>query len=94
MLGDALRWSKDINKALLLFNRSDLEPVMMGVRTLDTQIEDGTAKLEGDADVLTQLASTWVHFDLAFEILPGTVESVVSEDLNEFEVGAAPITHE
>ncbi len=94
MVGDALRWSKDINKALLLFNRSDLEPVMMGVRTLDAQIEDGTAKLEGDADVLTQLASTWVHFDLAFEILPGTVESVVSEDLNEFEVGAAPITHE
>ncbi len=94
MVGDALRWSKDINKALLLFNRSDLEPVMMGVRTLDAQIEDGTAKLEGDADSLTQLASTLVHFDLAFEILPGTVESVVSEDLNAFEVGAVPVINE
>ncbi len=67
---------------------------MMGVKALDAQIEDGTAKLEGDADGLTQLANTLVHFDLAFEILPGTVDSLVSEDLNEFEVGADPITHE
>ena len=45
---------------------------MMGAKTLDAQIADGTAKAEGDAGVLKQLASTMVDFDPRFEIMPGT----------------------
>ena len=56
----------------LTINRSDLELTMMGVKTLDAQIADGSAKLQGDVSVLKQLASTFVDFDPRFEIMPGT----------------------
>jgi len=56
----------------LTINRSDLEQTMMGARTLETQIADGTAKVEGNVGVLAQLASTMVDFDPRFEIMPGT----------------------
>ena len=56
----------------LTINRSDLEQTMMGAKTLDAQIADGTAKVEGDASILKQLASTMVDFDPRFEIMPGT----------------------
>jgi hypothetical protein len=45
---------------------------MMGAKTLDAQIADGTAKVEGDAGILKQLATTMVEFDPRFEIVPGT----------------------
>jgi alkyl sulfatase BDS1-like metallo-beta-lactamase superfamily hydrolase len=56
----------------LTINRADLEQTMMGAKTLEAQISDGTAKVVGDASVLTQLASTMVDFDPRFEIMPGT----------------------
>jgi alkyl sulfatase BDS1-like metallo-beta-lactamase superfamily hydrolase len=56
----------------LTINRSDLEQTMMGAKTLDAQIADGTAKVSGDPSVLKQLASTMVDFDPRFEIMPGT----------------------
>jgi alkyl sulfatase BDS1-like metallo-beta-lactamase superfamily hydrolase len=56
----------------LTINRSDLELTMMGAKTLEAQIADGTAKVDGDASVLQQLASTMVDFDPRFEIMPGT----------------------
>ena len=56
----------------LTINRADLEQTMMGAKTLEAQIADGTAKVEGDAGVLKQLASTMVDFDPRFEIMPGT----------------------
>ena len=56
----------------LTINRSDLEQTMMGAKTLEAQIADGTAKVEGDASILKQLASTMVDFDPRFEIMPGT----------------------
>ena len=56
----------------LTINRSDLEQTMMGAKTLEAQIADGTAKVEGDVGVLKQLASTMVDFDPRFEIMPGT----------------------
>ncbi|MFN8640504.1 MAG: alkyl sulfatase dimerization domain-containing protein [Candidatus Binatia bacterium] len=56
----------------LTINRSDLEQTMIGAKTLDAQIADGTAKVEGDAGVLKQLGSTMVDFDPRFEIMPGT----------------------
>jgi len=56
----------------LTINRSDLEQTMMGAKTLDAQIDDGTARVEGDAGILKKLASTMVDFDPRFEIMPGT----------------------
>jgi len=56
----------------LTINRADLVHTMAGTKTLDAQIADGTARIEGDASVLMQLASTMVEFDPRFEIMPGT----------------------
>jgi alkyl sulfatase BDS1-like metallo-beta-lactamase superfamily hydrolase len=56
----------------LTITRSVLEQTMMGAKTLDAQIKDGTAKVEGDATILMKLASTMVDFDPRFEIMPGT----------------------
>lgn len=56
----------------LTINRSDLELTMMGAKTLEAQIADGTAKVEGDPGILKQLASAMVDFDPRFEIMPGT----------------------
>ena len=59
----------------LTINRSDLEQTMMGAKTLEAQIADGSAKVEGDVGILKQLASTMVDFDPRFEIMPGTKAS-------------------
>jgi alkyl sulfatase BDS1-like metallo-beta-lactamase superfamily hydrolase len=56
----------------LTINRSDLEQTMMGAKTLEAQIADGTAKVDGNAGILKQLAATMVDFDPRFEIMPGT----------------------
>jgi alkyl sulfatase BDS1-like metallo-beta-lactamase superfamily hydrolase len=56
----------------LTINRSDLEQTMMGAKTLEAQIADGTATIDGDASILEQLASTMVDFDPRFQIMPGT----------------------
>lgn len=56
----------------LTIDREELEKTMTGEKTLDLQIADGTAKIEGDASVLKKLASTMVDFDPLFEVLPGT----------------------
>jgi alkyl sulfatase BDS1-like metallo-beta-lactamase superfamily hydrolase len=56
----------------LTIHRSDLEQTMVGSKTLDAQIADGTAKIQGDASVLVKLASTMIDFDPRFEIMPGT----------------------
>ncbi len=56
----------------LTINRADLEQTMMGAKTLEAQIKDGTAKVEGDVTILAKLAATMVDFDPNFEIMPGT----------------------
>jgi alkyl sulfatase BDS1-like metallo-beta-lactamase superfamily hydrolase len=56
----------------LTINRSDLEQTMMGAKTLEAQIADGTAKVQGDVSVLQKLAAIMVDFDPRFEIMPGT----------------------
>jgi len=56
----------------LTINRSDLEQVMMGVKTMMAMIEDGTAQVEGDATILARLGATMVDFDPRFPIMPGT----------------------
>ena len=60
---------------------------MAGAKSMEAQIADGTAKVEGDVSILKQLASTMVVFDPRFEILPGTAGPPTPEDLNDFEVG-------
>jgi alkyl sulfatase BDS1-like metallo-beta-lactamase superfamily hydrolase len=75
----------------LTINRKDLDQTMMGVKTLEAQIQDGTAKAEGDLGVLQKLASTMVNFDLGFEILPGTAGPAPEEHLNPYEVGPIDI---
>lgn len=56
----------------LTINRADLEQTMMGAKSLDAQIADGTAKVQGDPGILMQLAATMVDFDPRFEIMPGS----------------------
>jgi alkyl sulfatase BDS1-like metallo-beta-lactamase superfamily hydrolase len=56
----------------LTIKRTDLEQTMMGAKTLEAQIKDGTAKVKGDVSILAKLASTMIEFDPRFEIMPGT----------------------
>ena len=63
--------AKDADLTLTI-TRMGLAAAMTGKKTIKDQIEDGEAKAKGDIGVLTQLASTLVHFSPDFEILPGT----------------------
>ena len=63
----------------LTINRSDLEMSMMGVKPIEQQIKDGTAKFEGDVSILAKLAATMVEFDPRFEIMPGTKAAAAGE---------------
>ena len=56
----------------ITINRSDLEEAMIGSAPLAQQVAAGTAVLDGDATVLSTLAALLVHFELGFEIMPGT----------------------
>jgi len=78
----------------ITINRSDLEQVMMGAKTLSAQIEDGTATTNGNLGVLKQLASAMVSFELLFEILPGTKSPSPEDEMNPFEVGEIINAHE
>ncbi len=78
----------------ITINRSDLEIVMMGAEKLKTLIADGTAKVEGDTEVLDKLASTMVVFDPRFEIMPGTHGANTPENLNDYEYGIYEIRGE
>jgi alkyl sulfatase BDS1-like metallo-beta-lactamase superfamily hydrolase len=69
----------------ITINRSDLEQVMLGKKTLDAQIADGTAKIDGDASVLQKLAGTIVDFDPRFEITPGTKPTAEREQIEPYE---------
>ena len=77
----------------ITINRSDLERAMTGERPMEAQIQDGTAKVEGDVSILAKLASTMIEFDPRFEIMPGTKErpeeSKVADVAFEAPVGAA-----
>ncbi len=69
----------------LTINRSDLEQTMMGAKTLEAQIADGTAKVEGDVTILAKLAATMVDFDPRFEIMPGTKAGGVVASADPYE---------
>ena len=75
---------------ILTINRADLEQTMMGAKTLEAQIADGAAKIQGDASILKQLASTMVDFDPRFEIMPGTKGKGVVAKEDPVRSGSAP----
>jgi len=79
-------YTADDANLTITIDRADLEQTMMGAKKLSDQIKDGTAKLEGDPEVLTQLGSMMVDFELGFEILPGTKGEPEEDDMNDFEV--------
>ena len=70
----------------ITIDRSDLEIIMMGRKSFAMSIEDGTAKAEGNVDILAQLAQTLVTFQIGFEILPGTGGPAGEVDLNPYAV--------
>ena len=74
----------------LTINRADLELTMAGVKTLEAQIADGTARTEGDVAILGQLAALMVDFDPLFEIMPGSKArtEIVETEAFEAAVGA------
>jgi alkyl sulfatase BDS1-like metallo-beta-lactamase superfamily hydrolase len=76
----------------LTINRSDLEMTMMGVKSMESQIADGTATVEGDAGIISRLASTLVVFSPDFPMVPGARSDGDVQEQNPYEVGAYPRT--
>lgn len=70
----------------ITIDRSDLENIMMGKKSFAASIEDGTAKAEGNVDILSEIAQILVTFEIGFEILPGTAGPAGQVDLNPYEV--------
>lgn len=56
----------------ITINREDLVMTMMGAASFDDQIKSGKAKLAGNRKPYDELKTMLVHFDLGFEIMPGT----------------------
>jgi alkyl sulfatase BDS1-like metallo-beta-lactamase superfamily hydrolase len=78
----------------LTIDRSDLETVMMGEKTLMAQIEDGTAKASGDTSILQKLGATLDEFEIGFEIMPGTGGPPAEIDRSPYEVGPVDLQGE
>jgi alkyl sulfatase BDS1-like metallo-beta-lactamase superfamily hydrolase len=68
----------------ITINRTDLEEAMMGTSPLLEQAKDGRAVLDGDAGILESVASMLVHFELGFQIMPGTGGAHLSPHLDPF----------
>ena len=66
-------------------NRADLEKTMMGAVSFDEQIKTGKAKLKGNRDVYEQFKTMLVHFDLGFEIMPGTTAKDLTPEQKPFQ---------
>jgi len=66
-------------------NREDLVMTMMGAVSFDEQIASGKAKLVGNRDIYNQLKTLLVHFDLGFEIMPGTGGADLTPEQKAFE---------
>lgn len=78
----------------LTISRMGLALAMTGKKTIKDQVADGDAKAEGDIGVLTQLASTLVHFSNDFEILPGTKTTKKEMDSENLEIDFYENLHE
>ncbi len=69
----------------ITIDRSDLEQTMMGAVSFDQQIASGKAKLVGSREPFEQLKAMLLHFDLGFEIMPGTGSVDLSPEKQPFE---------
>jgi alkyl sulfatase BDS1-like metallo-beta-lactamase superfamily hydrolase len=58
--------------ATLTVDRSDLLPLLAGMVPMETLIESGKARLDGDGAALARLRGLLVSFKPDFEIMPGT----------------------
>jgi alkyl sulfatase BDS1-like metallo-beta-lactamase superfamily hydrolase len=76
--------AKDADLTITI-DRDDLEKTMMGAVSFDDQIKAGKAKLEGNREVYEQLKTLLVHFDMGFEILPGTGAKDLTPDQRPFQ---------
>ena len=77
--------AKDADLTITI-NRADLEDTMRGAVSFDEQIASGKAKLVGNHEPYKQLKELLVHFDLGFEIMPGTAPEKPSKaDMEVFE---------
>ena len=78
--------AKDADLTITI-SRSNLEKAMMGAVSFDDQIKSGKAKLKGDRKVYEQLKTILVHFDLGFEMMPGTGDADLTPKKKPFEQG-------
>ncbi len=69
----------------ITIDRVDLEGTMMGAKSFDEQVASGKAKLAGNRQVYEDLKTMLVHFDLGFEIMPGTGEADLTPEQKPFE---------
>lgn len=69
----------------LTVDRAALEEAMVGAVPLPALIADGRAQVGGDLSVLQKLAGMLVHFEVGFEIMPGTGAGRLSEPMEDFQ---------
>jgi alkyl sulfatase BDS1-like metallo-beta-lactamase superfamily hydrolase len=69
----------------ITIDREDLEGTMMGSVSFDKQIASGKAKLDGNRQVYEDLKTMLVHFDLGFEMMPGTGDADLTPEQEPFE---------
>ena len=75
----------------ITINRSDLEDVMIGNAKLVEKFASGQGQVEGNPQVLMQLAATLVKFDPWFQVLPGTKARVALAEKEELLHDDAPL---
>jgi alkyl sulfatase BDS1-like metallo-beta-lactamase superfamily hydrolase len=75
----------------ITIDRADLEVIMAGQKTFRASIDDGTAKAEGNVDILQEIAGTLVNFEIGFEVLPGTASRSSGAKQNPYEVNESSI---
>jgi len=76
--------AKDADLTITI-NRSDLEKTMMGAVSFDDQITSGKAKLKGNREVYEDFKTMLIHFDLGFELMPGTGAKDLTPEQKPFE---------
>jgi len=76
--------AKDADLTITI-DRSDLEQTMMGAVSFDDQIASGKAMLEGNREVYERLKTMLVHFELGFELMPGTGKRDLTPDQGVFQ---------
>ena len=69
----------------ITIDREDLLQTMMGAVSFDDQIKSGKAVLKGDRKPYDELKTLLVHFDLGFEMMPGTAAKHLSPEMRTFQ---------